>query len=207
MAVQPQTDWLERAGRLQMCPLCLATSQYASNYLEALCDRLVIDDRDPVSTAALGDLCVDHMGVFEVRSREAGLNLRTVVSVHLRRLNDLAEGLSELDLDGWLATRECGLCLSCNELALACATGLLTDLARRGNPNASHLEDAGGLCASHFLTCWAITSAAADREALRCIQLAAVQRLAGIARSGASGEWDQDQLKAFTVRAVTITSM
>ena len=207
MAVEPRRDWLGHASRLHTCPLCLAAGHYESDYLLALCDRVVGDRGDLVTATALGDLCRDHMGMFAATAREAGVPTEFALFLHRRRLEELAERLSELDPDGWLTAGQCDACFGRNELELLCAHRLLTGLGSEDNATAQQLADAGGLCATHFSMCWEMTSAGADRDALRRIQLAAVQRLADIIRAApACDELDEHGQQALTERATAITA-
>lgn len=207
MAVEPRHDWLEHASRLHTCPLCLAADHYESDYLLALCDRVIGDPEDLVVATALSDLCRDHLAVFGPTAREAGVPAELALFLHLRRLEELAERLSQLHPVGWLTAGQCDACFGRNELVLLCAHRLLTGLGSKDSAAAQQLAGAGGLCATHFSMCWEMTSTDADRDALRCIQLAAVQRLADIIRAAPACDLDEYGQQALAVRATAITAM
>lgn len=208
MAVRPQTDWLEDASRLHACPVCTEARRYESDYLGALCARLVREGGGEEAYTVVRALCAEHTTAFGRASREAGVSTNLLLALHLLRLEQLAGQLSELDDDSWPTAPECALCLAGNEVVLLCSSRLLAGLAARDSQIAEWFAQAGGLCAAHFATCWETSCDGGDRNALRCAQLEAVRRLADAVRaSGAGDEFDACGVQAVAARATAITAI
>jgi hypothetical protein len=206
MTAQPRPDWLERASRAHICPLCAAARQFETDYLHALCARLVDRSDDEPWVEVVRDLCAEHTTAFARASREAGVSANFALAAHLARLEQLADELSRLDRDGWLTQPECALCLARNELALFCVHRLLEGLTRADGRAIEQLLRAGGLCAAHFSMSWESGAGDEDREVLRGVQLDAVQRLADTVRPMVvGGEVDDHRAGAVAARAAAIT--
>jgi hypothetical protein len=207
MAVQPRGDWLQHAGQHHVCPLCAAAGLYESDYLGALCVQLIEEGVEREAATVVRELCAQDIAAFGQACREAGADANAVLAVHLARLVRLADQLAELDCDSWPTTAECALCLARNEFVLLCAHRLLAGLEESGGRTGTLVAQAGGLCAAHFATCWQASPEGADRDALRRVQLDAVQRLVRAARVGLSGdEFDTARAEAVAVRATAITT-
>jgi len=207
MAVQPRGDWLQHAGQHHICPLCAAAELYESDYLGALCVQLVEEGIEGEAATVVRELCAQHITAFGHASREAGAGANAVLAVHLARLVRLGDRLAELDSDSWPTTAECALCFARNEFVLLCAHRILAGLEERGGQAGILVPEAGGLCAAHFATCWQASPEGADRDALRRVQLDAVQRLVRAARVGLRGdEFDSARAEAVAVRATAITT-
>lgn len=207
MAVYPRSDWLEYASRLHVCPLCAASDQYVSDYLDALCVRRAEEPEDDETAAVIRELCTEHTTAFELASRRAGLDASLVLAVHLSQLEQLADQLAGLDRDSWPVAPTCSLCLARNEVLLLCAHRLLAGMGATSSQTGRWLGQAGGLCGEHFSTCWEASSDGKDRDALRRVQLAAVQRLVEAAKANLAGdEFDASRARAIAERATAFTS-
>jgi hypothetical protein len=209
MAVRPRSDWLERASRLHACPLCTEARRYESDYIGALCVRLVDEGGGGGAGVVVRELCAEHVTAFGRACCEAvaGVSAEMVLVVHVSRLEQLADRLSELEGDSWPIAPECALCLARNEIVLLCAHRLLAGLAGADSQVARWFAQAGGLCAGHFFTCWETSGDGEDREALRRVQLAVVQRLVDTARASAAiDELDACRVQTIAARATVITA-
>lgn len=207
MAVRPRTDWLVYASRMHLCPLCTEARQYESDYLGALCVRFVQEGGGENGSTVIRGLCAEHTTAFGRASREAGVGTNVLLAAHLSRLEQLAQQLSELDQDSWPTTPECALCLARNEVVLLCGHRLLAGLGAGDSQIAHWFAQAGGLCATHFSTCWETSRNGEDRDALRRAQLDAVHRLADTVRASEKGdEFDASRAQAAAARATAITA-
>jgi hypothetical protein len=204
---KPRADWLEHATRLHACPLCTAAAQYEADYLAALCTRLVDQREDDAASTVARGLCAAHITAFGHASRKAGMTADLVLAVHLCRLEHLANQLSELEDDSWPTAPECHLCLARNEVVVLCAHGLLARLADGDGETAQRITQAGGLCATHFTTCWEAGPDGEDRDGLRQVQLGAIRQLVDAARVCATGdEFDIARTEAIAARVTAITA-
>ena len=206
MVVQPRGDWLQQASQRHICPLCAAAELFESDYLGALCVQLIEDGVESEAATVVRELCAQDIAGFEQACRRAGAEATAVLAVHLSRLVGLADQLAELDCDSWPSTAECALCVARNEFVLLCAHRILAGLEESGGRSGTLVEQAGGLCAAHFVTCWQASPEGSDRDALRRVQLDAVQRLILAAQVGLSGdEFDAARAEAIAERAIAIT--